>query len=553
MSKKARKITAVLLAVVMMSSALGFSVFAETVYFHPSARTDHGPDYNKGRLIVNTVGYITKNLISALLRLFPNPDWTKIEDYVENTEFKGNGGSFNDVATADEWNAGYATRSILPEDILTNGYTKAGYFGNFSGTFVTEVLDDQCVRVAALDAGDGIALFLSLDAYGITNNNVLALREYLKSAIEGKNVISINVSATHCHSVADVHGLGTILNDAIKANLLGLVTRKAPEYQSVRPELLNSLFENAEDAVTEALENMKSGTLSYAAIDAADLIFDKQEPQAFDPNINHIKFVPDDGSSEMWMVNLGAHPTMMSSSDGVLSADYPGMLVKLAKEQCGANVAFYNGAEAAIGRQMPPLGIPETSYESVTRYAQLILDKIKAASPASYTVLEPILNIAQKEILLPVNNPMLWAFCKFQVVNNTMIATSNKVDDALGATEIGICELGKTLAIFILPGEFSAEIFWGGTQRKDLSWNNAEWEYAPLADSFPGKHVIAFGLTNDMIGYIVPDNDYAKPLADSFAKYLGENNKHYEELLSTHSNAASNFVKEYLSLIDSVK
>ena len=552
MFKSSKKAIAVLMALLMFSAALGLSVYAETNYFTPSDKTEHSPDFNKGRIIVNSVGFLTKKLIPAILSVFPNPGWLKLEDYEENTEFKGNAAQFSAEPTAQTWKAGYGSRSILPDDILSGDYNKVGSF-SFPGIPVQEVVDDQRVSVVALDAGTGIALFVSLDGYGFTHASALALRESLKTAVAGKNVVSINVSASHCHSGVDIHGLGAPMQNAITQALWSFVTRKALPYESLNQKLIETLHTRAAEAVTEALAGVSEGTLSFGSIGAADLMFDKQEPQAFDPNINHIRFVPTGGADEIWMVNLGVHPTIMSSDDNASSADYPGMLAKLAKEQYGANVAFYNGAEVAITSRTPAVDYDETRHESMTRFAQILLDRIVAADSGSYTILEPILNIVSKEILVPVDNPLLWAFFKFQIVNNQMVATSERAQDNRGVTEIGFCELGKSLVIFNLPGEFSAELIWGGTQKKELSWRNSEWGYAPLAEQFPGKKVICFGLTNDMIGYIIPDNDYAAPLADSFAQYLGERNKHYEELLSPHSQAASNFVKEYIKLIDSVK
>ena len=58
------------------------------------------------------------------------------------------------------------------------------------------------------------------------------------------------------------------------------------------------------------------------------------------------------------------------------------------------------------------------------------------------------------------------------------------------------------------------------------------------------KEVIVFGITNDQIGYIIPDNDYMALLEPS--------NKSLE-LVATGNRTGSTMVKDFEALISSVK
>ena len=61
--------------------------------------------------------------------------------------------------------------------------------------------------------------------------------------------------------------------------------------------------------------------------------------------------------------------------------------------------------------------------------------------------------------------------------------------------------------------------------------------------------MLSFGLTNDQIGYILPDNDYAVTFAQMFSQYYGDSNEHADEMISLGSKTASTLVKAYEDLI----
>ena len=71
------------------------------------------------------------------------------------------------------------------------------------------------------------------------------------------------------------------------------------------------------------------------------------------------------------------------------------------------------------------------------------------------------------------------------------------------------------------------------------SYNGTAWSYPPLCDCVSGRLAV-LGLCNDMIGYIVPDNDFGSV----FAK------QHYEEAVSPGKRTAGNIAAQFIRTVN---
>ena len=108
-------------------------------------------------------------------------------------------------------------------------------------------------------------------------------------------------------------------------------------------------------------------------------------------------------------------------------------------------------------------------------------------------------------------------------------------------TEVGYIELGNEVGIALMPGEISPEILWGGVVGADKSWTNDTWDYAPLKDTAKVNKLLCFGLCNDQIGYILPDNDIHSMFTEN------------EEINASSTKAGSSVTKGFEALIAAVK
>ena len=95
--------------------------------------------------------------------------------------------------------------------------------------------------------------------------------------------------------------------------------------------------------------------------------------------------------------------------------------------------------------------------------------------------------------------------------------------------------MGKDIKIAFAPGEICTDLIYGGASlTPEGSLKGEAFSGKTLTEIF-GKDVVIFGLANDAIGYIIPDNDYAMALAFG----------HYHETLSLGEKTASILSKEY--------
>ncbi len=511
--------------------------------------------FTKGKVFSEYGTLLVGSLAKFIAELIPDRNLPTTANYTPKNLYTGTE-VFADEPTATAWRAGYAGASVIPEDVADGGYNLAGYFNNKKCTGVTQG-DDQRFNAIALDAGKGTVLFCSLDGFGLTGTDIRYIRSLLEDFAKEKGIIGINISCTHSHYCLDIHGTGTNMGDLFKKNFSLIPSGKTAEISPKNQKLMDKLFAVGKETVIQAVNNMESGKLFYNETDIFDLIGDKQLPEVFDPNVHRFRFIPDNpASKEIWLINMAVHPTTMGGDTTTVSADYPGRIVKLAREQYNANAAFFQGAEAAITRKTDGLGIKaeNTDVERITIYAAEILKRITANT--NETLVDPILNFRAREIYLEVDNPLMTVFLKLQFANNGALTQAGRPDEVSVITEIGYCEIGKNLAVVLLPCELSAEIAFGGTRPANEAWNKTEWPFPSMESMTGGRELLAFGLMNDQFGYVVPDNDHAVAFADMLGdvyKFSDEKNDHYEELLSVGPQTASTMMREYGRMLESIR
>ncbi len=539
--KKAKKVLALLLtfAIVLLTVAMPVSAASKV---DPS----EGPMQKIEAIFYMMLDKLVMIVGKVLNRFIPGLDWgntwQNYDDYTApDTFYKGEDKFETEVEADAVWSAGYAYGSLLEGlDILGGEYYMAGSLQPVSGKVPTGILDDQGVNVYALSDGDGIVVQAVVDGYGLARGDVLKVREKLASFAAENDIISINISVLHQHSLIDTLGMGVALVPALIINPgINVVGGDKNNLTSGKTEkFMNNLYEVVTATVIEAVEDMEEGTLYYGSADASDLMYDKRKPDVFDGEIHRFRFDPkDEASDEIWICEAGIHCTGFGSDDYEISADFPYYFKEYVKETTGADVVYVQGAELAITVERENVeNVGDGNNAHVKGYG-IELAK-RAIAIDNDVVLEPVLNISVSEVALTADNPVHILAVREGIIHPV---TTKNGNDLTIITEVGYMELGNKIGVVMIPGEIAPEILWGGAVSKDESWTKTSWDYAPLEETAGAEKLLCFGLNNDQIGYILPDNDIRSMFTEN------------EEINVAAVNAGSVITEAFQSLVSAVK
>lgn len=527
-----KKITAIVLSVALIFSAAVIPASANTVVTKPAEQK-----------LYTVLDKVVDFLVGGIANLIIGPKWEKKADYKTENFYEGN--DFIDEPSANaQWSLGYSNASLLTgKELETECYVG----GSLSVTkkLATAQYDDQKVRTVAISDGRGITVFSSLDAYGIANTDVRAIRErFAKEATaKGYDITAVNISALHQHCCVDTFGMnGDIVGALFLTSFRNLFGLEVPSGQN--KEYMDHLYDVVIRSMMDAIEGMENGKLYYGTVDAEDYIHDKRDPIIFDKNINRLRFVPEnEGSKETWMLNAGIHCVGMGAAGTTLSGDYPYAMEKYINENAGANYFYIEGAELAITLETE-LITPDPEmiekygdrYASTYAYGQKLGELV--CSISNDTEVEPILNIRYDEVFVPIKNNILKLAAKGGLLLNKVVKNGLGLEVV---SEIGYAEFGKDLAVAIIPGELAPEIAFGGADTAETSWAGKDWEYDSFADMVGDKKLLVFGLSNDQVGYILTENNWHS--------FFTEN----EEIVSTGAEAGVVITEAFEALCDSVK
>lgn len=541
------------------------------------------------KILAKAVNILSDTLINALGRAIGIviPKTSVLNDYETfNLDDYGNFYAgmdtfLDDPAIGAKWSLGYSEASIMPADFGTKAYAMGGY-GLMANT--TEKFDDLMVRTIVLDdgSGRGKVVFAVLDAIGIANADVRLIRENLKEFAEENNIVSLNVSVTHTHSGIDLEG---VWNDTVKNVLnnlflspLGLSGVKS----GVDRTFLNTIIASTAKTVKEAVAGMAKGTLSFAKMDISeDYLRDRTAPYTFDGNLYRLKFTPDDIRVKPTMIaSFSAHPENSGFEFEVISADFVPNIEKVVNK-AGYNFIYIQGCIGTITYQRGASddGLDLNRQEEAVRYGNEIgymllgmtLTEAQCSvmnfelgdmlgvqqygnsadysvwyddwEPVSEEVVAPILNIAHKQYIIEVSNPLLDIIGK-SGITDFFFLYDNETGKYYSVTECGYMEIGKTLKVEICPGETYGELLIGGEGIDKFEYNSLRSKY--------GENLIVFDLMNDAIGYIEPDNEFVMA-----GMQYSESKDTFDTdtwcLISFGKHTASKVISEFMSLADSVR
>jgi hypothetical protein len=395
------------------------------------------------------------------------------------------------------------------EDRTGSGQFDAVWMAGFHNNKPAKgIHDDLWARAMVIDDGNTRIAWVALDAIGFFGCDVIDVR---KSIPEYMGITYAIISSSHTHSGPDLMGLWGpgLLKSGVD-----------PTYKDfVKEQIINS--------IGLAVKNLRPAIFKFAtdAVGSASMITDTREPIVINPEIRIMQATDaESGETLGTLVQWDNHPETIWSRNLLITSDFPHFLREgiekgiyhgdsLVTQGFGGIAMHVTGNIGGLMTTSPGVGIEcpftdtvyfEPSFDKVRaqglKLAQLTIDALN--SPLATTVNYGSINLKAKTIILPLDN------------NNFKIgAILGLFDRGLTGwmkfrSEISFWQLGPG-SFLHHPGELYPEIADGGIESPyGQDFNIEPQEIPPLRELMPGKYLFITGLSNDMIGYIIPKSQW---------------------------------------------
>lgn len=520
------------------------------------------------------------------------------------------------AAASNRWSVGFSKVIITPEDVLTNAkkYYLAGYGNN---TNPTEVMDDLYVRTIYMDdnSGRGGVLFAVIDAIGLTNKDVLDIRGRIHDFAAEKNIKSVNVSCTHVHAGIDTMGLWgnmatltsgrnkafneTLKNQVVDTMVQAYDNRRVgsllwgeihPEYDLFNDNRAPYMYDKTITRIRFSPEGTKkdaSDDIYMVCMNAhpecmaitntsVSADFPAYMGQYIEKETGGAEFVFINGAIGVLVNSYGLGDIFHVIENKTKLFESNGSMTNL--EELKTRFARVFGATAreltacfdsitaqhvdADGNLNPEKKTQLRKVYTIA-YGKTVGRYVMSLDKADEYEIAPFINIRFNPITVKVENVLLELAMAIGMISVNSYDTGKKNLDTAITSEVGYLELGNSLRVLLAPGELAPEIAMGGflpAAQSALNYNMDVKTGFEIVDpnnlSADGKSKnLVFGLMNDEIGYIIPDNDF---YVHRFLPYLANDNdrlgvSHYEEGVSTSIYTCRLLLDEWQSIYDSTR
>ena len=395
------------------------------------------------------------------------------------------------------------------QDITGTGEFDAVWMAGFhNGKPAQGVYDDLWARAMVIDDGHTRLAWVALDAIGFFGCDVIDVRKLLPESLGIDYAI---ISSSHTHSAPDLMGLWgpRDLRSGIDPAYKDYVKR-----QSVA-------------AIEAAANQLRPARFRFAAdpVNAASMITDTRQPTVINPELRIMQAVDiETGSALGTLVQWDNHPETIWSRNLLITSDFPHYLRQGIEEGVwhgdslvapgqGGVAMFVAGNIGGLMTTSPSVGI-ECPFTDTIYYAPSF-DKVRAQglslarmalealdSPETAEMTAGGITLRAKTINLPLQNRIFRLGAVLGLFDRGLTGWMKF------RSEIAYWQLGPA-GFLHHPGELYPEIADGGIESPEgQDFNIDPVEVPPLREIMRDEFKFITGMSNDMIGYIIPKSQW---------------------------------------------
>tara|TARA_R100001143_G_C3360687_1_gene135326 strand:+ start:9360 stop:10913 length:1554 start_codon:yes stop_codon:yes gene_type:complete len=415
----------------------------------------------------------------------------------------------------DRWNDTLGNYQYNPnegdtyEDITESGRFDAVWMAGFQSRKPAQgVNDDLWARALVLDDGVTRLAWVVLDAIGFNGDDIISVRKQIPAKLGIDYAI---ISSTHTHSAPDLIGLW------------GPSTFTS----GVNPEYVEKVKKGVLDAIELATNRLKLAyfRFSYDKEGAIDMLGDTREPIVINPIINVMQALDVETDSTLGtLVTWDNHPETIWNKNLLITSDFPHYLRETIEngifqdgeqliDGLGGTSIFAIGNIGGLMTTHPSVPIKsfiseeifvEPSFEKVKAQGEnlgiLVLNSLKNESVSEMRV--GSIDLRAKTIELPLDNHYFRLGAALGLFERGMSSWMNL------RSEIAYWKLGPA-SFLHHPSELYPEIAYGGVESPvGQDFTIPPQEVPPLIEFMHGDYRFMPGLSNDMIGYVVPKSQW---------------------------------------------
>ncbi|MBX2844540.1 MAG: hypothetical protein KTR26_22455 [Flammeovirgaceae bacterium] len=431
------------------------------------------------------------------------------------------------------------------QDNNNNGQFDAYWIAGFSNKRAANGINDKLwARTMVIDDGISRIAIVAIDAIGFGNDDVITAKKLIP---EDAGITYSIITSSHTHESPDLLGLWG-----------------ASEFESgINLEYMNLVRAQIAKSVVDACKNLRPAKLKIAQdlSGALPMLADTRKPEVYDEGLRLIQAVDTEIDTTLGtLLSWANHPETLWSDNLLITSDFPHYFRdgiengvfdddSLVVEGLGGIAVYVNGAIGGLmtTHRTTPIYHPFTNEELLeptfakaeAQGKELALLSLVALDSSQDWIEKSSIALEAKSIALPLDNPLFRLAAFLGVLDRGMVGWMKM------RSEVAAWTLGP-LSFIHMPGEIYPEIINGGVDAPEgQDFKIQPQEIPPLREVMPGKYKFVVGLSNDMIGYIVPKSQWDKESPYTY----GEEDAPYGEINSVGPEAAPILHKEVMNLL----